>query len=229
MTGTVRIAFEQPVAGAPEWVHLIPLGELPTRDGRRFVLDDPVSVIQRFKDRAIDLAVDFEHQSERPEASLNGPVPAAGWVKELSLRPSGIWGRVEWTERARAMIAAREYRFVSPTLLTEKATKRVVGLSSVALVHQPNLHLTALNSEGTEMPDENTPLLVKLADMLGLQKDASEQDIIAALSQMLRDSKTPDPRKFVPVEAMRELMVSHANDRSALQAERTKAKVEKAL
>ena len=84
----------------PEWVHLLPLGQVSSRDGRAFINDDPDSVIAKFRERAVDLPVDYEHQNDRPEARLNGPVPAAGWIKELQTRPDGIWGRVEWTPKA---------------------------------------------------------------------------------------------------------------------------------
>ncbi len=71
------------------------------RDGRRFKLNDPAAVIRAFREGAVDLPIDYEHQIDKEEARLKGPVPAAGWIKELVLEDTGLWARVEWTERAR--------------------------------------------------------------------------------------------------------------------------------
>ncbi len=65
--------------------------------------------------------MDCEHQNEKPEAKLKGPVPAAGWIKERRSDETGIWGRVEWTAAAHEMIARKEYRTLSPVILHNKA------------------------------------------------------------------------------------------------------------
>ncbi|WP_438805125.1 phage protease [Sodalis sp. (in: enterobacteria)] len=52
-----------------------------------------------------------------PDARGNGqPAPAAGWYSQLEwVEGLGLFAvDVEWTERARTLIAAGEYRFVSP-------------------------------------------------------------------------------------------------------------------
>jgi phage I-like protein len=69
----------------------------------------------------IDLPVDDEHQNDKPEAKLKGPVPAAGWIKEMRSDETGIWGRVEWTATARELIERKEYRYLSPVILHNKA------------------------------------------------------------------------------------------------------------
>lgn len=89
MTQAAELAFDLALTaegGAPEWAHLLPLGRFTGRDGGRFVNDDPDSLIASFEARAVDLPVDYEHQNERPEARLNGLLPAAGWLKELQRR-----------------------------------------------------------------------------------------------------------------------------------------------
>ncbi|MCE8536754.1 hypothetical protein KBY27_04725 [Ruegeria pomeroyi] len=79
---------------APDWVHLFPLGEMTGRDGRRFSLSDPNAVIDAFRRGGVDLPVDYDHQNDRPPQS-GGPVPAAGWIKDLKITETGLWGRVE--------------------------------------------------------------------------------------------------------------------------------------
>ena len=111
-----------------------------------------------FQSGGIDLPVDYEHQNDVPEARLHGPVPAAGWIKELKADAAGLWGRVEWTATAAEMIGRKEYRFLSPTFLYHPKTRQIVKLKGAGLVHNPNLHLTALASQDTAMqPNTTTP------------------------------------------------------------------------
>ncbi|MDF3907771.1 MULTISPECIES: phage protease [Paracoccus] len=59
----------------------MPLGRFAARDGRVFDNSGPDALIATFGARAVDVPIDYEHQNDRPEARLNGPVPAASWVK----------------------------------------------------------------------------------------------------------------------------------------------------
>jgi phage I-like protein len=59
--------------------------------------------------------IDYEHQTLN--AATNGqPAPAAAWFSTLEWRDGdGLYATdVQWTERAAAMVAAGEYRFLSP-------------------------------------------------------------------------------------------------------------------
>ena len=69
----------------------------------------------------------------KPEAKLSGPVPAAGWIKDLKAEPSGIWGRVEWTATARELIRNREYRYLSPSFLFHPKTQAIMKLKGAGL------------------------------------------------------------------------------------------------
>ena len=78
--------------GAPEWVMLMPAGQLNARDGRRWRLTDAGAVVDATRANAgsLDLAIDFEHQTEH--AKQNGqPAPAAGWIRELQARAGALW------------------------------------------------------------------------------------------------------------------------------------------
>lgn len=229
MPATVTVQCETALSGAPEWVQLVPLGAVKTRDGRQFLNDDPQRVLAAFQAGNIDLVVDFEHQADRPEATRSGPVPAAGWIKELAARKDGIWGRVEWTAKAREMIAAREYRFLSPSMMVEKDSGRVVKLKGAGLVHRPALHMTALASQEIDMPDmpDAPGLASRLAQMLKLDQDASEDDILAALEKRL--GETPDPRDYVPMKAWEEAATWYNTELAAVRDERLSDKVEKAI
>lgn len=86
---------------APAWVQLLPVGRIEGRDGRSWTLTDPAALIADFAARNVDLAIDYMHQSDAPVSEQSGPVPAAGWIKELRLSSNAIWGEAQ-AERAGA-------------------------------------------------------------------------------------------------------------------------------
>lgn len=221
--------------GAPEWVHLLPIGVMQGRDGRIYDLADPDGLIQAFQANAIDLPVDFEHQADKPEAKLKGPIPAAGWIKELQQRANGIWGRVEWTATAAAMIAAKEYRYLSPSILYRQDTGEIKRLLGAGLVHRPNLFLTALASQDTTMPPDAATLpeadiskfLALVAKLLGLPVDAKLDELLSRLEKATLDA--PDPAKYMPVAAVQEMLRDRNAERTVTDTRRIKEKVERAL
>lgn len=214
---------------APEWVHLLPMGPTTARDGRVFDLADPELVLNSFRDSGIDLPIDYEHQSERAEARSNGPVPAAGWIKALAAREDGIWGRVEWTDKARDMISKREYRFLSPALVFNKADRKVMKLKGAGLVHSPALHLTALACQEDDMTTRSNEVLPRIATMLNLPEDAGETAVFDELAKALDARDKPDPRKYVPIEAMSDVMRNRASEAATLSEDRIQAKVSEAF
>lgn len=179
-TNLATCAVELP-AEPPEWIHLMPLGAVKARDGRRFTNADVEAVVRNSIERSQTLVIDYEHQTDLAEK--NGqPAPAAGWINELAVRKDGIWGRVEWTEKAAAHIRAREYRFISPTFTHSKKAPHNVGvILRAALTNNPALELTALatNKDGDPEMDE---FLKALAKLLGLGENATSEEILAAFT-----------------------------------------------
>lgn len=208
---------------APELVHILPPGAIKGRDGRRFILKDAKAVIKASNSAGLDLVVDYEHQVDDPANRAKGPVRAAGWIKELIAKPDGIWGRVEWTRTARNMIADREYRYLSPVLVhrTDGTVMRIKGLS---LVHRPNLELTALSSQEDTMA-KDTDTLSQIATALGLNADA---DLTAILSAIDDAPSRPDPARYVPIEAVHDLMASRGEAVTSLQRQEAEARVQDA-
>lgn len=188
---TASHAMALPDAGTvPEWVHLIPAGQFSGRDGRGPYTLDGASVLEVFAGWGAELSIDYEHQALfAPE---NGePAPAAGWIKALEMRGDGLWGRVEWNDRAAALIAAREYRYLSPVFDHDRAGV-VFRVTSAGLTNNPNLYLTALNrregfsSAHAQQGDivELKELLERLRYMLNLPTLATLADVLAELDKV---------------------------------------------
>lgn len=174
----------------PEWVHLIPAGQFSGRDERGPYTLAADAVAQAFAGWGADLSIDYEHQSML--APENGqPAPAAGWIKALESRVDGLWGQVEWTAKAAAMIAAREYRYLSPVFDYDKRGV-VFRLLGAALTNNPNLYLTALNrregfsSAHSQQGDivELNELLERLRYMLNLPTLATPEEVLAELDKL---------------------------------------------
>lgn len=126
----------------PEWIRILPLGEVKLGDGRkpfRVTEASLAGIVEAWRQRGNDMVIDYEHQTVRGQEA-----PAAGWVKEMVIKPDGLWGRVEWTARAEEYLARKEYRYFSPVV--ELDDERVVrDLLHVALTNVPAMaNLTPL-------------------------------------------------------------------------------------
>ncbi len=213
---------------APSAIHLMPSGAFKARDGRQWTLNHPERVIARFKAAKIDLPIDYEHQSnEAARAKITGPIPAAGWITDLELHPDGLWGQVKWTNAAEKLIREREYRFISPTFAFNTATKEVEKLKGAGLVHTPALHLTALAREEPNMTDNTETALCTIASELGLPNDADAGQIVQKIRSFA--GAKPDPAKYMPIEAVRDLMDNHQSEIAAAREKDIEATVSKAI
>jgi phage I-like protein len=131
----------------PTEAHLLLPGPFRANDGRprdaaAWLLDARIAaaLIARAALKATDTLIDYEHQSLNAE--WNGqPAPAAGWFNTLEWREGkGLYATgVRWTERARSLIAAREYRYISAVFSYLPITGEVLEIVSVALTNTPAL------------------------------------------------------------------------------------------
>ncbi len=201
----MALNFELPADGAaPEWIELIPPGQIITgRDGRTWINDHPEIILQSFTADGKDLPIDWEHSTEL-KAPGGEEAPAAGWIKSLEIREGGsVWGRVEWTAKGSESVAGKEYRYLSPVFRYEIDSRRIFRLTSAGLTNQPNLYISALNAE--EPRKEQEMELAKLLAELGLPATATFLDALNRIAQMKTDHTTalnqaqnPPLDKFVP-------------------------------
>jgi phage I-like protein len=138
--------------------------------------------------RKTPLVIDYEHQTLL--ASQNGqPAPAAGWFGNLEWREGkGLFATdVKWTDRAAAMIAAGEYKFISPVFEHDK-NGVVKGIRMAALTNYPGLdgmQAVALTAAFARLStDEETQMAIdvisKLREALGLAETETEEATLAA-------------------------------------------------
>lgn len=225
-------------------VHLLPFGEFVGRDGRpgkglSWKLFDSqgralAAALNQRHAGHVAFNLDYEHQALLSEK--NGqPAPAAGWATRFEWRDgAGLFTLdMQWTDKAKQMIEAGEYRYISPALVFDKRNGNVVGLVNASLTNIPNLNelnpvaqerIAALNAFSTTYQEQPVnPLLQALLKALNLPETVSEQDAttaVAALKAKADEAATlttevatlkaktvtdPDPTKFVSLDAFNQL------------------------
>lgn len=115
-------------------VRLFAFGENPTEKGV-FLLSkaDASTCLQAWKNRGTDLSWDYEHAVVKDGADN---APAAAWCG-LEVRKDGLWAvNIRWTNRARQLIEAKEYRYFSP-LFEHDDAGHVLNIINVALTNTP--------------------------------------------------------------------------------------------
>lgn len=218
-------------SGAPSRIKIMPSGHFQARDSRKWVLSDAKAVIEMSEKAAqgIDLVIDYNHQTDY--AVKNGQIaPAAGWIKKLFAEEDGIYANVEWTQRAKEMIEAKEYRYISPTFMHKKENGEVTLIKRAALTNNPALaeqHGIALAGEDlTFLTKENSmdeKLKARLLKAVGLKPDAKDEEIVQ-LCEELAKSKAENQAGLEKLAKLAELdKFKNADDVETALAEKLKS------
>lgn len=177
------------VSGAPETISILPLGHVISSKGDFDVDAESYEAMKKqIAQRGVDVVVDYEHQT------LKGvQAPAAGWVKELILTDGCIAARVEWTPTATKYLENKEYRYLSPVISARKSDGKAIGLHSLALTNTPAIEGMTPIVNSLNYDDEggtiNMDIIKKIAQLLGLGEDATEDQVFEALGKALDDAK----------------------------------------
>lgn len=190
-------------AAQPGVIQLFPAGEFRAEDGRPaecaawvMTAANAAALTAAAAARRTPYVLDYEHQT-LSAATSGQPAPAAGWFKTLEWREGdGLYATdVTWTARAAAMVAADEYRFISPVFQYDQSGQ-VVQLLNAALTNYPALDgmdavmlaaasrlAASLTTEEPSVMDEE--LLSNLRWMLNLPVTATVEDVIAELQKAI--------------------------------------------
>lgn len=164
----------------PEWIQLLPAGQIRTADGRGpYRVTDAVALMRASLSEGDKLVLDENHSTDRA-APRGESAPARGWIVELQERAGGIWGRVDWTSEGRRLMGDKAYRGTSPAIahLKDGAVTQILRAS---LTNTPNfVGMESLHTEGKGMN-----WLEELRKLLGLGEDADDAAVLAALKKKL--------------------------------------------
>lgn len=148
--------------------------------------DESFELIRKqFKDRKLDLVIDYEHQT-----LSDVQAPAGGWIKDLYKGEDAIIAKVEWTPKAAEYLKNKEYRYLSPVVLVRKRDQKATAIHSVALTNTPAIDgmFALVNSLDIEDISEggNIMDLKELAKALGLPETATEEEIKKAVEDAVK-------------------------------------------
>lgn len=206
------------------WHQLLPVGPFKARDGRPFdvpgghwQLDKAIAttLINRAKALGQDILIDYDHQTLHIEKT-GKEAPAAGWFNgdEIEWREGlGLFIKPRWTDRAAAMVVAKEYRFLS-AVFPYDAQGRPLELRMAAITNDPGVvgmqALAALSALPTSQPGQlanpsketsMNELLKKLLAKLGIELtgDPTDEQLQKALTEL--DSLQASAKKAPELEA----------------------------
>lgn len=136
------IALENSDGKAPIRVQIMRDGNLGWLGFENLELDakSAQNIIDHFNEAGVDLPIDYHHATMKEEEGKVAEAPAAGWIKADSLEyieGDGLYGAVEWTDKATKQIEAGEYKYLSPVVLTDETTDEIELLHSMALTNRP--------------------------------------------------------------------------------------------
>jgi phage I-like protein len=163
-------------AGIPSWVQLLPAGpRFSGVDGRGPYLVSDMAALGHESMVAANgrLPIDENHATDLA-APRGQAAPARGWIVELAARADGLFGRVEWSDAGRQLLADHAYRWLSP-VFAHRPDGTITHVLRAALVNNPNLHgMLALNSP---QPRTLTVVQVDVATRLSISPDAMLQTL----------------------------------------------------
>lgn len=223
----------------PDWVHLLPAGQIRTVDGRGPYRVASMAQIASQLATGGRLPIDENHATDLG-GRLGMPAPARGWITALQARSDGLWGKVEWTAEGRRLIADKAYVGLSPAIL-HTASGDVVKVLRASLTNTPNLQgLTTLHSfVPTEGPISSrakpTAVDQHIMKLFGLSEDEYFKQVDAAAKREADASPPPAPKSLwsgsslavslnsVDQQMMKLFGMNETEWRSAVAAEQAKA------
>jgi len=189
-------------------IQLTPAGSFSAKDGRPhvagqwFITDETApKILAKLKARQDQMVIDYEHQTLNAEK--NGqPAPAAGWINGADIEwrsGEGFFVTPEWTDAAKSKIDTKEYKYFSPVMVFNKLTGEVYDIIMGAITNYAAIDgMDELQAQAaakfsfqliTQPQEENSMNAEQIRALLGLEKDASDEQVQVALTALVKKDK----------------------------------------
>jgi len=207
---------------------VLPFGDpIEARDGRKWILragDQAARVLAATRETlgGTAMMIDYDHQAAYAADGVGNRAEAAGWVSDIRAEADGIHVTVDWTDDARAALAARKYRYISPDFRFARSSLEVTRLVRAGLTNSPALDLPALahqrGATSGEDPDMKTITigLAALATALALKQDGLDEAAVLASINLLTEGK--DGAETALAAVRKELKLAADADEGAVLA-----------
>ena len=175
-------------------MQICPIGDFPNGDKMQHCSAEALrNVAEQWRaDGAKEILVDFEHNSEQGGTS---DTSAAAWVSNVRVDPErGLVGDFKITDVGAEAISNRRLRFLSVAWFVNRETREPISLTSIALTNKPNIPVAPiLNKEqpvaSTVEDKKENPNMDKIKEALGLAPEATEEDVLNAITAMVKANK----------------------------------------
>ena len=207
-------------------VQICPVGDFPNGDRAQKCTEEALNrVVETWKaSGANDILVDFEHKAE---AGGTSDTSAAAWVTNLRVEPErGLVGDFKMTDLGAEAVSNRRLRFLSVAWYVNKETREPMRIVSIALTNKPNIPVDPIlnkaegNPENVEDPEEKS--MEKIKEALGLPAEASEEEVLNAITGMIQKNKEAE-------EAAKAAEAAALEKEAEEYAEENKAKLDPAV
>jgi phage I-like protein len=201
---------------APDWIPLIPAGQLViARDGRTFI-PDHTTAIANFNRMGMAIPLDWDHSLDSWGVAP-GESKAAAWIDQLEARDGALWGHIEvWTARGRESVESREYRYISPVIMFDD-DRRVVEVPRASLVNNPALVMPALLSRENPMNEKLFALLASFGLDPANVTEAQLQEVQETFARGKAPVVVPSLETHVPVEQYESVVVELAQVKAQIE------------
>ena len=218
---------EEPTEG---FIKIAPFGDFQGHPQGGYVMSKERAdeMVKNHGIMGIDLLFDFDH------SSLWGETKAAGWSANLEARDDGLYvSYPEWTKSGKEAIENREYRYFSPVFdfMAEDQEGKTIGARfiSVALTNTPFFE-GLIDPVGNSSTMESDKMTKKQLEKLGLDENATEAEIDAALDALeakvpVEDPEGEDPEDGEPTANARMDALENRFDKQNKDAADSKAEV----
>lgn len=185
---TPDFAANRNADGTPKWIPLHRLGEW----------EHPLYGHLTMTDEKMEQAAsNFLTCVHRPDSPIGAQVPvdtrhqgdaACGWLLEMRIAQSHLWGRVGWTDRGKEIVLDKQYRYVSPRYFDDPQHGPI--FHEVTLTNRDFLKMPPLDGEGpnvvlsndaqaiviSRMEDQEETMKIKLT-IAGEEKELSLEEV----------------------------------------------------
>lgn len=160
-------------------------------------------VMDEYKRHGVDRSIDLEHLSLDRESPNYDPDSRGAF--NLEVRNGELWAvNVKWAPDGERRLRAKTQRYISPFFFLGAKSRRVTSVYNVAICSTPATHDApalvaavaananakhALASLTLSLGADMDALKKKLAEMMGLAEDVSDEDLVAAVAALQDDDK----------------------------------------
>ena len=145
------------------------------------------------------LLIDYEHFSHNQSKSTE----AAGWITDLEIRSNGLWGKIDWSDKGEDAVKNKRYRSISPVWFQHQTQHlggnrfRPLDIADAGLTNKNNLNglvpfWNRSPKETNNQKQQDTAMLARLAKLLGLKSDATEDQVVDKVTALKNRARSTD-------------------------------------